>query len=224
MRHSRITIFAVALLFVTLPKSLYSQNPQRFQKEIDSIVALNESVDRSNLILFTGSSSIRLWKDLKSAFPKNNVVGLGFGGSEMIDLLYYTEQLVIAFKPVQVFIYEGDNDISSGKTADQILTTAEKILGMIRAKLPETEVVFISPKPSLKRWHLKEKYETFNAKLKAWTLTKRNVKYADVWTPMLAADGTVKKDIFINDNLHLNDKGYAIWTRTLKKHIKKNSK
>src|SRR5687768_5575060 len=161
MRHLRTTIFAVALVFATLPQALYSQNPERFQKEIDSIVALNQSVDRSNLILFTGSSSIRLWKDLKSSFPKHNVVGLGFGGSEMIDLLYYTNELIIPFKPVQIFIYEGDNDVSAGKTADQILTSADQILGMIRQKLPDTEVVFISPKPSVKRWHLKERYESF---------------------------------------------------------------
>jgi lysophospholipase L1-like esterase len=224
MRHSRTTIFAIVLLFATLPHALHSQNPERFQKEIDSIVALNQSVDKSNLILFTGSSSIRLWKGLKSAFPSHNVVGLGFGGSDMADLLYYTNQLIIPFKPVQVFIYEGDNDISSGKTADEILASADKILGMIRTKLPETEVVFISPKPSLRRWHLKEKYESFNARLEVWTKTKKNVKYADVWTPMLAADGTVKKDIFVEDNLHLNDKGYAIWVEALKKHIKKISK
>src|SRR5688572_8404154 len=208
MRCSRTINFLVALLSTLLPEILYAQNPERFQKEVDSIIALNQAVSKSNLILFTGSSSIRLWKDLKSTFSGHNVVGLGFGGSEMTDLLHYTNKLIIPFEPVQVFIYEGDNDISLGRSPDQILSAADSILAIIRAKLPQTEVIFISPKPSLKRWHLREQYEAFNAQLKAWTLTKKNTLYADVWTPMLRSDGMVKKDIFIDDALHLNDKGY----------------
>ena len=220
MTYLRAINFLIAFLFTILPEGLYSQRPQRFQKEVDSIIALNQSIDKSNLILFTGSSSIRLWKDLKSTFSRDNVVGLGFGGSEMSDLLYYTDKLIIPFKPVQVFIYEGDNDISLGRTSDQILFTADSILRIISTKLPQTDVVFISPKPSLKRWHLREQYEAFNAQLKAWTLTKKNTLYADVWTPMLRSDGMVKKDIFIDDALHLNDNGYAIWAGALKKYIK----
>ncbi len=211
-------LFLVLILALT-GNEIHGQNPDRFKKEVDSIVALNLSVNRSDLILFTGSSSIRMWKDLASSFPNYNVVNLGFGGSEMADLLYYTDQLILSFKPKQIFIYEGDNDISAGRTDEQILSAADKILNMIREKLPKAEVIFISPKPSIKRWALKDRYETYNAKLKAWTKTKKNVQYADVWTPMLDSNGTVKDDIFIEDGLHLNEKGYAIWTGTLRKFV-----
>lgn len=224
MRKFRSACFLFVVLSVAIPDWIYSQDPIRFQKEVDSIVASNRSISKSNLILFTGSSSIRLWKDLKSAFPGHNVVGLGFGGSEMADLLHFTNKLIIPFTPVQVFIYEGDNDISRGRTADQILSAANSVLEIIHAKLPHTEVVFISPKPSVQRWHLKEQYEAFNKKLKAWTLNKKNTKYADVWTPMLEADGIVKKDVFKEDGLHLNERGYSIWTQVLRSHIKGFSK
>ncbi|WP_276372400.1 SGNH/GDSL hydrolase family protein [Chryseolinea sp. H1M3-3] len=217
-----IQLFVFLFLFLTV-NEIQGQNSDRFKKEVDSIVALNQAVNKSDLILFTGSSSIRLWKDLTSSFPNCNIVNLGFGGSEMADLLYFTDQLILSFKPKQIFIYEGDNDISAGRTDEQILLAADKILTRIRKDLPQAEVIFISPKPSLKRWGLKEKYETFNAKLNAWTQSKKNVRYADVWTPMLDQNGTVMNDIFIEDGLHLNKKGYAIWTTTLKKYVNAKS-
>ena len=220
MRISQGKISLVALLaLATLPGILVGQNPARFQKEVDSIVSANKSVNKDNLILFTGSSSIRLWENLKESFPNHKVMNMGFGGSEMADLLYYSDKLIVPFQPKQVFIYEGDNDLSLGRSAEQILASADAILSLIRQRLREAEVIFISPKPSLKRWALKEKYEDYNEKLKVWTSKKRNVRFADVWTPMLDRDGIVMQDIFIADGLHLNEKGYSIWTSALKKYV-----
>jgi lysophospholipase L1-like esterase len=210
------------LAFCTLITSatlLFAQSPAKFQKEVDSIVAANGSVNKDNLILFTGSSSIRLWKNLSASFPNHNVMNMGFGGSEMADLLYYTEKLIIPFKPKQIFIYEGDNDLSLGRSPEQIIASAESILSLIRQHLPKSEVIFISPKPSLQRWGLKEKYEDYNKQLKHWISKKRNVRFADVWTPMLDSNGTVMQDIFMADGLHLNEKGYSIWTSSLKKYL-----
>lgn len=219
MRLSQKTVILVALCtLITSYSVLLAQDPARFQKEVDSIVATNKSVNKDNLILFTGSSSIRMW-NLSASFPEHNVLNMGFGGSEMADLLYYVDKVIIPFKPKQIFIYEGDNDLSFGRTPEQILASADGILSFVRKHLPESEVIFISPKPSLERWALKEKYEDYNKKLKNWTAQKRNVRFADVWSPMLDKDGKVMQDIFIADGLHLNDKGYSIWTNALRKYV-----
>jgi len=219
MRHRQLCFLTAAILLLAIQTS-QAQNSQRFQKEVDSIVAHTLSVDRHNLVVFTGSSSIRMWADLKKAYPDHNVVNLGFGGSEMADLLYFTDRIILQFRPKQVFIYEGDNDIAIGRSPEQILAAADSILLQINRQLPQTEVVFISPKPSVSRWHLKEKYEAFNKRLKAWTKQKSNVKFADVWTPMLKKDGNVREDIFLGDKLHMNEKGYVIWAAELKKYLK----
>ncbi len=42
------------------------------------------------------------------------------------------------------------------------------------------------------------------------------VTYIDVATPFLQADSTVMTDIFVADNLHLNEKGYDIWAATIR--------
>lgn len=196
--------------------SLSAQDPTRFQGEIDKLLTADSSVKHKKLILFTGSSSIRMWKSLATDFPNHNTLNRGFGGSEMTDLLYYAEQLIIKHNPKEIFIYEGDNDINSGKSPDEILKTADQLLTLIRTKLPKNiKIFFISPKPSLARWHLKETYLTYNQQLKSWTKQHKKVFFVDVWSPLLNSNGEVLKDIFIQDGLHLNEKGYKIWAKAI---------
>ena len=200
---------------------VYAQDPLRFQDDVNLLIASDSTLKKKNIILFTGSSSIRFWASLATDFPKRNVVNRGFGGSEMSDLVYFADKLILPYRPKQIFIYEGDNDISNGKTPDEILLDASKLLALIREKLPrKTRVLFISPKPSTLRWSLKDKYEAFNQKLQAWTKRNKYVTFVDVWTPMLEGDGTVRQDLFMEDGLHMNEKGYAIWIRVIENVIK----
>jgi lysophospholipase L1-like esterase len=207
----------ILLSILCLSISLSAQDPKRFEKEIGTLVAGDSLVNHKKLILFTGSSSIRIWKTLAADFPTHNTLNRGFGGSEMSDLLFYAEQLIIKHHPQKIFIYEGDNDINSGKSPGEILKTADELLTLIRSQLPKTvKVIFISPKPSLARWHLKETYEAYNQQLRIWVGHQKGVSFVDVWTPMLDANGEVLKDIFIEDGLHLNEKGYKILAGTIK--------
>jgi len=208
------------LFFQFILVTLIAQDPLRFEKEVYDLVAGDSAINKRKVILFTGSSSIRFWSGLRKDFPNRNVINRGFGGSEMSDLLYYSESLILKYNPKRIFIYEGDNDINSGKSPEEILANAEKLLSLLRANLPaKVKIIFISAKPSIARWHLKEKYEEFNRQLKVWTSTKKNVLYADVWTPMLDNAGEVRKDLFIEDNLHMNQLGYSIWATVIRKFI-----
>ena len=198
----------------------FAQDPLRFEKEVNDLVKSDSLVSGRKLILFTGSSSIRFYADLEKDFPKQNVLNRGFGGSEMTDLLYYAQPLILNYKPDRIFIYEGDNDINSGKSPEEILASADQLLTLLRSQLsPKVKIIFISAKPSVARWHLKSKYEQFNQQLKRWIGTKKNVLFADVWTPMLDSNGQVKTDLFIEDNLHMNRKGYDIWKTVLEKFM-----
>ncbi len=192
----------------------------RFEKEVKELVAGDTAINERKLILFTGSSSIRFWKSLKSDFPTYNTLNRGFGGSEMTDLLHYADRLIIKYNPKEIFIYEGDNDLNSGKDVSEILKTADQLLTLIRAQLPKNvKVFFISAKPSIARWTLKEKYLDYNKQLEAWTKTEKRVYFVNVWTPLVDAQGEVLKDIFIADGLHLNEKGYKIWADAIKKFL-----
>ena len=198
------------------------QDPQRFKEEIREMKATDASVPSKNLNLFTGSSSIRFWKTLPARFPDHNVVNRGFGGSQMSELFYYTYELIIDYKPKSVFIYEGDNDLSEGKTTAEILQDAGKIIRLIRSELGrKVRIYFITPKPSIRRWQLKDKYESYIADLRKFTADQKNVGVIDVWTPMLDNTGALKTDLFVEDDLHMNEKGYDVWEKTIRPYLRK---
>jgi len=55
--------------------------------------------------------------------------------------------------------------------------------------------------------------------LQALVSTRKKTYFVDVWSPSLDAEGNVLKDIFLEDGLHMNEKGYAIWVKEIRKYL-----
>ena len=214
-------IIGFSLILVLSSGSIQAQDPTRFE---ESILKFEEK-DKLNpvepgAILFVGSSSIVFWPNLENQFPGHSVLNRGFGGSHFSDLLYYFDRVVLPYKPSKIFVYEGDNDISAGKDLETILEEAKRLRNLISEKVGKhTEVVFISPKPSVARWDFKGEYEALNAALKDYTDKTPHTQYADVWTPAIGEDGKVLPHIFVADNLHMNAEGYKIWIEVIENFI-----
>jgi lysophospholipase L1-like esterase len=201
-------------LFATLNSN--AQDPNRFKNDVDELAGKEYNFNNNQkLVVFAGSSSIRMWKDVQSYFPEYNVVNNGFGGSQFSDLLYFYDEVILKQKPDILFIYEGDNDINDKKKPGKILKEAKQLTLKIKKDLPETQIIFISPKPSIARVHLKNEYINFNKKLNKYCKKQGNIGFADVWFPMLDSHGNVYKDVFLEDGLHMNKKGYDIWAKVI---------
>src|SRR5690606_31336161 len=198
---SSTTACVLAFLCVTaLAFQVQAQDPLRFQNEVEQVrEKYPPQVKRENLILFTGSSSIKMWNDLAGYFPDHEVVNAGFGGSQTFELLHYVNELVLDYNPKKVFIYEGDNDISSGKSSTEIILTMHVLVGKIQAALPGVEILLIAAKPSISRWHLKDEYLDLNQHFEEYSQLFDNVEYVDVWSTMIDADGNPKAEIFLED-------------------------
>jgi lysophospholipase L1-like esterase len=205
-------------IFFLFTISTHAQNG--FQEEVDYIVKRYDSLWDSSkeTIVFTGSSSIRFWEDVQQRFPEKHILNSGFGGSQSHDLLYHLNNLVLRYKPKKVFIYEGDNDIFSRKRPKEIIATTQEIIQQIKRENPNTSIVLISAKPSISRWKLRRKYRRLNKRLKRLALEDSTLSYADVWQIMLNGR-KVKTDIFVEDGLHMNAKGYELWYEALKKYV-----
>lgn len=209
-------ISLVFLLVLLNTDNILAQDPKRFEESIRQFEVEDEKDwPDSGLILFTGSSSIGMWQDIGKYFPNVTIINRGFGGSEFSDLLYYSDRIVYPYKPSKIFIYEGDNDLAAGESPEQILEEAKQLRDEIRRELPETSVVFITPKPNLSRWDLKEKYVAFNAALEQYAGETDLTEYADVWTPMLTAEGVPEPSHFLEDGLHMKPSGYELWQKVL---------
>lgn len=219
----RQTKWSILLLLLAGIQHGCAQDPMRFREEVAELVAARKISPGQNTIVFTGSSSIRLWNDLEQRFPQRSIINTGFGGSHMADLLYWAHDLIVPYKPSKVFIYEGDNDLADGTSASSVLTDASKLVTIIHNDIhPDTKIYFLTPKPSIARWHLKETYEDYIVQLKAWASTRANVTVIDVWSPLLDKTGSPDKALFLEDNLHINSMGYDLWFKVIAPHVNGN--
>lgn len=211
----KIRTLTVLIFFVSLTS--FGQVENVFTKEVKDITAKYDSIWDSSkeTIVFTGSSSVRLWRKLQEEFPDHQIVNSGFGGSQASDLLYFIDELILSYTPKKVFIYEGDNDLWAKKRPADVLDTTADIIRRIKAKNASTQVILISAKPSISRWKIRGKYKRLNRKMERFTQDDPNLFYVDVWKPMLNKR-KLKTDIFIEDGLHMNQKGYDIWYAAMK--------
>ena len=185
---------------------------EKWEKEI----AAFEKADRERPpekggIVFVGSSSIRLWKTLAEDFPGLRVLNRGFGGSHIADSVDFAERIVIPYAPRQVVMYAGGNDLNAGKPPERVIADFKAFAGKVRAALPEVEIAYISSAPNPARWAQVENVKAVNSAIEAWMKVQPRMKFINVFPHMLGADGLPKPEIFVEDKLHMNPAGYAIW-------------
>ena len=219
--YKRITGLPLCLMVMLgICQTIAAQEPEGFAEDVADIQKKYDTVlDNSrDTYVFAGSSSIRLWENLEEYFPDHQIVNSGFGGSQTADLLTYMDPLILEYNPKKVFLYEGDNDINAKKKPKLIIAQFEEVIAQIKNLGTANAIVIISAKPSIERWHLKGKYKRLNRKFQKLCETDPLLNFADVWTPMLNGR-KLRRDLFVDDGLHMNDKGYQIWYEVLKKFL-----
>ena len=165
-----------------------------------------------------GSSSIRYWHDtLADDLQPLTLIPRGFGGSTLLDVLFYSSRVVTPYRPRAILLYEGDNDVSGGISAARVKATFEQFVEVVRATLPETRLYVLSLKPSPARWHRWPVMNETNDRLRQTCADDPLLDYIDIASPMLGSDGLPLPGIFLEDQLHLNRRGYDIWTREVRK-------
>lgn len=208
-------------LFILVFLQTKGQDPNRFKEYVDQLFnAKYEFSSDKKLVVFTGSSSIVMWKDVQERFPDYNIINNGFGGSHFSDLLYFYDKVITTQTPDILFVYEGDNDVASEKKTSKIYRDAKTLVKKLQVDLPSTKIVLISPKPSVARWNLTKQYNKINKKLKRLCKKNDGFEFADVWPAMLDENGMVYTDIFLQDNLHMNKKGYDLWENVIGEFLK----
>ena len=192
-------------------KPAFYDEIQSFRKQ-DSV-----AMPAKNSILFVGSSSFRMWTNIKDDFRMHSVINRGFGGSSLPDIIRYADQIIFPYQPAQVVIYCGDNDLAASDTVTSqiVFERFQTLFNMIRKQLPETAVAFVSIKPSPSRAHLLPKVIAANNLIKEFLKGQTKSAYIDVFSAMVDQQGNPKPDLFIDDRLHMNQKGYAIWVEII---------
>lgn len=206
----------LTLLVLFISVNAFSQN-KPFWDEIKAF-RVQDSIQKpkEGMLLFIGSSSFRLWTTVKEDFHNQNILNRAFGGATLEDVIYYQNDVVLKYNPKKIFLYCGENDIASSEkiTPEIVFERFKTLYESMRAKFPNTPIVNVSIKPSILRWSMKDRMISANVLIKNYLKDKPNAVFVDIWDKMLE-NGEPMKDIFKEDNLHMNAKGYAIWVKEM---------
>ena len=233
------SLFCAALWFLTA--SAHAQEPSKaadtqqsaavtqpkkapFEAEIVAFEAADkQSPPPTGAVIFLGSSSIRLWTTLAKDFPELTVINRGFGGSEVADSVRYAPRIALPYKPKMIVFYAGGNDINGGKTPVTVLKDYKAFVREVHKALPATRIVYISINPAVSRWKKEAQFVEANRLIAGYiqTAAKKGVPldFIDSHSKLLSATGEARPEILRADGLHLNSKGYELWTAILRPQI-----
>lgn len=166
-------------------------------------------------VLFTGSSTIAMWNSLTEDFPQLPIVRRGFGGSQISDLVYFAQRIIIPYKPSMMVVYSGENDLTAGETPAEVFGDFQQLLTLIHTALPETRVVFISQKYSLSRLTHLPALTELNMKIARLALEDDWLTFIDINPVLLGDDGNPRGDLYLGDQLHLSREGYRVITKVI---------
>ncbi len=217
----RWLLLAAALL----PASLLAQTlpaEQRWKKELDAFAAADrQQMPPPGGVLFVGSSSIRFWVGLETAFADQPVViKRGFGGSRLSESADLVHRLVLPYQPRLVVLYAGENDIHEGVSPPELLAHFQRFVQQVQGALPATRVAYMAIKPSPSRLAFMAAMREANLLIQTHVLQHDNLDYIDVHTAMLDNDGRPRPELFVRDQLHLSAEGYGLWRQIVSAHLR----
>ena len=195
----------------------------RYASDVDMLAAGAASDSRSDIdVLFFGSSSIRLWKGLDEMMTPLIVVNRGYGGATVRDILVNYDKLMAHYSP-KAFVIFCDNDICGNEildlTAVGVLDHYRLLFDRLAADYPGVPVYFLSWKYSECRASLRTAQKLVNDIMRDYASSSSQVTFVDVNSTLLMPDGSINRNLFESDDLHINREGYLLWTSVLKPYL-----
>jgi lysophospholipase L1-like esterase len=215
--------FLIIAIFQLLDVAAFAQKQPNFWGDVQTIKKYDQMyAPPTNPVLFVGSSSIRKWDDAERVFADYKVLNRGIGGAVINDITFYLNDIVFNYKPRQIVLYVGENDLTDAtETADTVLNRTKMLFNKIREKMPDVPVVYIAMKPSPSRDKFAEKAVAANALIKQFLAQQKNTVFVDIY-PLMLKDGKSRPELFVGDMLHMNKQGYAIWENAVRPYLIKN--
>jgi lysophospholipase L1-like esterase len=214
MKPIRIFSLAVSILVLLFRPALGVETSHNFAQWEKDIAAFERSDIKNpppkGAVEFLGSSTIARWKTLAQDFPGQPVYNRGFGGSEIADSTHFAPRIVFPYAPRMIVFRAGGNDLWAGKKLEQVFADFQEFVAIVHAKLPETEIVFISWNPTPARWKQHEQEKELNRLVENFTRQTPHVKYIETYDLSLGADGQPRPELFVADQLHFNAAGYKL--------------
>ena len=210
----------------------------KIRVEIDRLEQQVVEYERSEIetgkILFLGDSGFTRWKKerwgnvpLEEAILGKNgekvIINHGFGTSTAEEQLFYYPRLVLPWKPKVLVAMTFGNDFGAGYNPEEILMLQKRMFEYARRQIPGIKIYVCDVRPYIKNiasgaWlnrvqEYNELLEAYCAKHEDCTLVRHITSPVFFENPEDVGDyKKVRQDIFVDDLVHFNQKGYELYT------------
>lgn len=215
-----LLLFAYSL--VNAQDSVYFR-ANAYKEQLDRYYSLDEkSFPKPGSILFVGSSSLGMWEDTGSYFPEHRVLNRAYGGSWISDYLYHYQRLVVAYKPAQIVLLCGANDLYNGVSEERVFEDIKCFCRLMDIHLPGVPIILLSfhPSPSMPDWIPREK--KVNALVQAHFKDSKQVTYVDITSCLYDEKGNLPEKYYISDRLHPSKLAYKKFADVIETYLIKN--
>lgn len=172
-------------------------------------------------IVFLGNSITQggEWSEL---FGRLDVKNRGISG-DRVEWLFDRVDYLIEGRPRKLFLMIGINDISAGRTAEQVVADITRLIDMWHKGSPETIIYIQSilpfnydqrPKSAGKNEEVVKANESLR-RLSA----ERGITYIDLYSVLADGNGMLNADYSL-DGLHLTGEGYLLWADAIREYVK----
>ncbi len=229
-KHSKnILLTAILLLSVWACESKeslqekYSGTKDYWIPEVSQLLALDSVETYSDdAILFMGSSSIRLWKTLQDDMKPYEAIRRGYGGASYSDLIHFTEAIVRPHQVDGIVIFVA-NDIRAqpdDKQPEEVLVLFQEVVRLIRKHHADTPIFSIAVTPTPSRWAAWNQIAKSNSLIEEYCNSTDNLHFIKTAHGFINTEGLPDSSLFVQDMLHQNEKGYAVWSGIIKESIR----
>ncbi len=189
----------------------------RFEKAVRAYeVSDRTAPPPQGAILLAGDSQFYRWKTLHEDLPGYTIVNRGIDSLTTEDLVSFIDRLVLPYKPRLIVLHVGGNDVTRGKTPEQVLSAFRTFVRQVRAALPGVPIAFSSLTPGPGRWNQAAQRTQTNLLIKNYVATEPGLTFVDLWDAMLTPEGKPREDLWVEDRIHPNHDGYLLRVKIMK--------
>lgn len=185
-------------------------------------------------VLFLGDSITDFWRDTNpnrggkkvwdANFSSWHAANFGISGDRTQHVLWRLEHGELdGIKPRVVVLMIGTNNtgfepdkVTPRNSTPEIVAGVTTVVKTLRTKLPQTKVLLLAIFPRGEKPDNPQRLQVAEVNSALAKLDDgRMVRFLDIGSKFLAADGTLPKEI-MPDFLHPGEKGYEIWAAAIK--------
>ncbi|MDR0696017.1 MAG: hypothetical protein LBF68_00535 [Christensenellaceae bacterium] len=226
-RKKKILIIITSILIVLIIAGLFTYLftlgvPGKNLRANQKIEYWNETGFEKNEVLLCGSSFIEYWETSDADLKPLTTYNVGIAATVISDWDRWIDKLIVPFAPKTILLYVGSNDIHGGLGSKKGTVAGEEVINLlnkIHEKLTDTNIHYISIAPTIAREKVWSESNTCNEIVKNFCEPSDFASFIDCTASLLNEDQSLKKDIYVKDNLHFNEKGYSIWTTEIRKAL-----